>query len=173
MEFHAEVETDIRRPVPEVFEYLANAENFPRWAREFEAVDKLSDGPVGQGSLFLIRLKAHRTVVDVILGRDGNTNEPLETTVEWTEYDAPHKVSWDGTPIRRPPGNVTVKPRGSFIIEERNGGAHIRAVYEPDLDGVPKPLVPVLSWFLRKGRSKDFRRLKALLEAGGTTAGSS
>jgi len=42
----------IARPVDEVFEFIANFENVPKWNYYVLRVDKLSDGAIGQGTLF-------------------------------------------------------------------------------------------------------------------------
>ena len=45
-------EVEIARPASEVFDYLADGEKMPRWMKEFTAVEKVGDGPIGQGTEF-------------------------------------------------------------------------------------------------------------------------
>jgi uncharacterized protein YndB with AHSA1/START domain len=52
----------IRRPIEEVFAFLADFENVPRWNHAIESTTKTSPGPVGVGSSYRqIRLEPSRS----------------------------------------------------------------------------------------------------------------
>jgi carbon monoxide dehydrogenase subunit G len=52
----------IRRPIEEVFAFLADFENVPRWNHAIESTTKTSPGPVGVGSTYRqIRLEPSRS----------------------------------------------------------------------------------------------------------------
>src|SRR5690348_15824392 len=48
----AQVEIEINRPIEEVFDFLADARNEPRWLPGASGVEKVSDGLVGLGARF-------------------------------------------------------------------------------------------------------------------------
>ena len=45
-DFHAEASVEIARPSQQVYEFLINAENLPKWSPEIEKVVKVSDQPL-------------------------------------------------------------------------------------------------------------------------------
>ncbi|MCX6606452.1 MAG: SRPBCC family protein [Acidobacteria bacterium] len=45
-DFHAEASVEIARPSQQVYEFLINAENLPKWSPEIEKVAKVSDEPL-------------------------------------------------------------------------------------------------------------------------------
>ena len=170
MEFHAELEIDIDRPQAEIFEYLANAENMPRWSAEFQEMEKLTDGPPGKGTQWRFRLRQEPKHTDrwknAIMRRETPEPPPVEGMVEWVEFERPRVVGWQGPAIHRGPGNVHVAPKGRFVIEERDGGgSHVRYILEPTLEGMPGVAVPLFKRMLRKGRGGDLVTLKSIMES--------
>lgn len=145
----AEVEVHVARPPEAIFPYLSNGENFPAWSREFQRMDKLTEGPVGQGTTFRFAMRAGR--------------EPVVGTVEWVAFEPPRRFSWQGSTVQRKPGTVT--PRGTFHLEPAAGGTRVRVVFEPELRGLPRLVRPLLTWFVKRTWTKDLRRLKGILEA--------
>jgi len=146
LDAQAEVVVDL--PPEEVFPYLSDGERFPVWAREFKCMEKLSEGPIGRGTTFRFSMRGDRT--------------PVVGTVEWVEFDPPHRFSWHGTPVKRRPGNVT--PRGTFHIEPHNGGSRVRVVFYPELRGLPKFVRPLIVRVLERSWNADLLQLKGLLE---------
>ncbi|TSD46192.1 hypothetical protein FFI94_008465 [Rhodococcus sp. KBS0724] len=69
----------VSRPVPEVFQYLSTAENWPNWDNSIVESRQITDGPTGVGSRWQ---GASR-----ILGKR------IDWTAEFTEYDAPKRTS--------------------------------------------------------------------------------
>ena len=76
----------INRPVDEIFEFMANAENNPQWQSGTQEAVKTSEGPIGVGTTF--------TSVSQLLGKR------LESVVEYTTYE----------PNKRLAGKVTSGP---------------------------------------------------------------
>ncbi|MGH2809793.1 MAG: SRPBCC family protein, partial [Actinomycetota bacterium] len=52
-----EVSTEIRRPVEEVFEFVKEAENIPKWDHDLLKAEKTTDGPIDKGSRFHIEFE--------------------------------------------------------------------------------------------------------------------
>jgi uncharacterized membrane protein len=147
MAIHIETELEIERPAGEVFEYLANGENLPRWMEEFAEVEKVSDGPVGKGTTYRYKMK-----------------RGAASTFEWSEFEQGRKVAWEGPPVGAGMGKL--EPRGSFEVEPWSGGAHVRGTLRPQARGFLKLLSPLMARSIRMGSARDFMRLKLILEGG-------
>jgi uncharacterized protein YndB with AHSA1/START domain len=92
----------IDRPLAEVFGFLADFENLPRWNYAISDTRKISDGAVGVGS----RFRQTRTLP-----------APSEETFEVTEFERDHRISIRGalgpfhsevTYLLAPAGNGTM-----------------------------------------------------------------
>lgn len=162
MQCHAVLEVEIDRPAREVFDYLANAENYQTWAKEFEKVDKISDGPIGRGTTFRFRLRARPGLFGMIIGRtEGEGMPATESTFEWTEYEPPRRLAWSGPPLKRGPG--TIQPIGSFTVEGDDRSV-LQASYDPVVKGLPGFVKPIFTRLIKKERREDLDQLKQLLE---------
>jgi uncharacterized membrane protein len=73
----------INRPLGEVFEYVANFEDYPQWATEVVEAKKTSEGPLGVGTTY--------THFVQVLG------QRIESGYEVTEYEPNRKVSMKST----------------------------------------------------------------------------
>ncbi|HEY3437621.1 MAG TPA: SRPBCC family protein [Actinotalea sp.] len=69
---------EIARPVEEVFDYVADQRNEPRFNPAMTASAKLDDGPIGVGTRFQA----------TVLSR----GKPLAVTIEYTGFDRPHRI---------------------------------------------------------------------------------
>jgi len=54
---HIEGEIIIHRPVEEVFDFVADEHNEPRYNRKMPRAEKISDGPVGPGTRVHVELE--------------------------------------------------------------------------------------------------------------------
>lgn len=147
MAIHIETELEIERPAGEVFEYLADGENLPRWMDEFTEVEKVSDGPVGEGTTYRYTMKR------------GNVS-----TFKWSEFEPGRKVAWQGLPIDA--GMGSLEPRGSFEVEPMSGGVRVRGTLRPRPRGFLRLLAPLMARSIRMESARDFLRLKLILEGG-------
>ena len=68
----------IKRPIEEVFDFVADERNEPKYNPEMTVAEKVTDGPVGVGTTF------H----SVVAGRGG----PAEMTIEFTQFDRPRRI---------------------------------------------------------------------------------
>ena len=72
----------IARPPGDVFAYLATFENIPQWNYAISRTWKVTDGPVGVGSIY----RQERTVPT-----------HAEESFEITQYDPDHRIAIEGT----------------------------------------------------------------------------
>jgi hypothetical protein len=89
----------IDRPITEVFEFLADGTNDPKFSPRVQEIRKATDGPVGVGTVF------ESTVKDVGM----KTGRSFELTA----FEAPRKIRW----AERSKNMVTV-PDGGYDLEE-------------------------------------------------------
>lgn len=69
----------IKRPIEEVFDFVADESNEPQYNPKMTHAEKVSPGPIGVGTTF-------RSVMTGI-GRDA------EMTIEFTEFDRPRRIA--------------------------------------------------------------------------------
>jgi Polyketide cyclase / dehydrase and lipid transport len=91
--------TVINRPITEVFEFLADGTNDPKFSPRVQEIRKATDGPVGVGTVF------DSTVKDAGM----KTGRSFELTA----FEAPRKIRW----AERSKNMVTV-PDGGYDLEE-------------------------------------------------------
>ena len=137
------VETQIARPVHDVFAYATDPEHLSTWQTNTVSAQREDDGPYGVGS----RLReVHRAP----------GGKELESVVEVVEY-APDRAFAlevkEGTPIH---AHMTFDPA--------DGGTRMRFRVHGQLSGPMRVLEPLLGRQLRKQFTQQVATLKRLLE---------
>ena len=128
----------INRPQQEVFDFVSNLANNPKWQGNFISAEWTSEGPVGVGST--------QRSVSRFLGRE------IEATAEITIWDPPNQFAFklpkgpypvEGTNIFEPKGNGTqvtqtgtVEPGGFYKLAEGLVGKQINKQLETDLSAL-------------------------------------
>ena len=143
------VETQIARPVHDVFAYATEAEKLPSWQTNTLSATREDDGPYGVGS----RLReVHRAP----------GGKELESVVEVVEY-APDRVFAlevkEGTPIH---AHITFDPA--------DGGTRMRFRAHGKLTGAGRLIEPLVARMLRKQFAQHLATLKQVLEGAAVTA---
>jgi hypothetical protein len=95
--------TVVNRPITEVFAFLADGTNDPKFSPRVIEIRKTTDGPVGVGTVF------ESTVKDAGM--------KTSRTFELTAFEAPTKIRW----TERSKNAVTV-PDGGYDLEESGDG---------------------------------------------------
>jgi uncharacterized membrane protein len=140
-----ETSVHIDRPSDEVFDFIANFENNPRWQSGQVEARFTSEGPLRVGSTYDQAAK--------FLGRQ------IVSTFEVLEYEPGCMVKASST-------------SGSFpitftrIVEAAGDGAHVSAVVEGDASGFFKLAEPLLARMVQRSVKADYRNLKQLMEGG-------
>jgi uncharacterized protein YndB with AHSA1/START domain len=144
------IEMLIARPSEEVWAFVSDLERLPEWLEEFGAVTRESQGPTGEGTVFRYILEP------------GERSSILEI-VGW---EPGRRLAWDGPPLKSRGGGA--RPRGYFeVIDAGEGHTRFISCYQPMLTGTMSLLAPLIKRWLRKHRSTDTARLRALLEREG------
>lgn len=138
----------IARDIEGVFNFVADESNSPRW-EEVLASEKITDGPIGQGTEFRFKTATFQGVEEI------------------TDFDPPTRLTSRLVTALRP--NRTV-----LTFESVAGGTRIDHSFETELS-YPGALLGqgLLRWMMTasmsSGRNLAWRRLKALLESGSTS----
>ena len=133
----------INRPHEEVFAYISNSENNPRWQGGMKEARFTSHGPLGVGSTY--------AQMATFLGRR------VESTFEVIDYQPNGLIKATST-------------SGSFpitftrIVEPVNSGAQVSAIVEGDATGFFKLAQPLLAKMVQRSVDADYANLKQILE---------
>jgi uncharacterized protein YndB with AHSA1/START domain len=132
----------IRRPKEEVFNFLADLENIPKWNWAIQQTRKVSDGPVGVGT----RYHQLRTV-------PGRSHEDLEVTT----FQPPHRIG-----IRGRLGAFDAELE--YRLEEGTDETVVVNAVELHAEGAMKLLVPLGGVKVKASVAENLGTLKRVLE---------
>jgi uncharacterized membrane protein len=140
------VELEIDRAPAIVWEYMENAEHNPEWLQNMQLAKWITEPPVRIGSQY--------EQVASFAGKE------VRTTFEVTELDPGRRITISSLPGSSFPLRITrqLEPLG-----ERRCRA--RETAEGDAAGFYRIVEPVLRMLVRRNISRDYRRLKRILEA--------
>ena len=140
------VEIDIDRPAAEVFAYLEDAENNPRWIPNMRSCRWTTPPPIAVGSKYEQQSE--------FLGRK------IVTNFEVTEHQPGRAITIASRQGSSFPVTVTrmVDPRGA-------GSCHVTEVTEGDTSGFYAIATPLLRPMVVRNIRRDYRNLKRILEA--------
>ena len=137
-----EISTFINRPSADVFAYISNFENNPKWQGGMVDAWFTSEPPMRVGTSY--------SQVAVFLGRR------VESTFEVTEYQA-------GRLIKAKSIVSTFPITFTRIVDAENGGSRVTAIVEGDASGIFKLAEPLLAGKVNKSIHKDYENLKKIL----------
>jgi hypothetical protein len=140
---HIEGEIVINRPVEEVFDFVADERNEPRYNRQMRRAEQLTEGPIGTGTRFRAEM--------VSMGR------PVEMVIEFTGYERPRRLlSSTHMSAMDTSGGLTFDP-----IPE---GTRMRWSWDLQTRGALKLMGPMVTRMGRNQEQRIWTGLKRLLE---------
>jgi uncharacterized membrane protein len=140
-----DITTDVKRPVEEVYTYVADLRNAPQWQSWLQTVQQ--QGQTRKG------IKVHQS--GQWMGRK------LEFDSEITEYEPDRKFSFTASS----PFPYTL----SNSFGQHDGGTRIESQLLGEPGGFFKLAEPLVKKMAGQMWRSDYRRLKTLLEAGAAT----
>ncbi len=140
---HIEGEIEIARPVEEVFDFVADERNEPRYNPDMLRAEQTTDGPIGVGTRFAAEMRF----------RGGTT--PMN--VEYTEYDRPHRL---GSTSRL----STMEIHGMLTFEPAPAGTRMRWSWDVAPRGLLRFLSPVVARIGDRQERTTWAGLKRYLE---------
>lgn len=139
----------IDRPISDVFDFVADERNEPRYNQKMTRVEKLTEGPIGAGTRYLATVTSGRGATDM--------------TIETTEYERPYVL-----------GSVTTLDsmtiRGTLRFEDVGGATRMSWVWDLTPRGALRFLSPLVAAMGRRQEKAIWSGLKRELESGGRTA---
>jgi uncharacterized protein YndB with AHSA1/START domain len=138
-----ETSVQIERPIDEVFAYVSDPENFPRWNSAVRTVRKTSSGDEPVGSTY-----AMTRVLPT-----GRAENELEIAV----YERPREFG-----IRTLSGPTPFVYR--YTLSPRHGGTFVELDAEVELSGAPALVGPLARRAVKRGVDDNFATLKDVLE---------
>ena len=134
----------IKRDPAEVFAFVTNPTNSPKYQSGMQSAEWITDGPVGVGSTMKVKTR--------FLGRD------IESTAQITDWQPPTQQSFKtiGGPI---PMDITVK------VETQDGGALLKQKGQVELAGFFKLAEGLLRSQVEKQMEADLNALKLMMES--------
>ena len=136
-------EITIARPVDEVFDFVANEENEPRYNPHMRLAEKISEGATGLGTRFRTELRT--------MGRT------MPMIVEFTAYERPRRLA----SVTRSSMMLT---EGALTFDPVAGGTRMRWSWNVQPHGVLKFMGPLVASMGRRQELRIWTRLKRLLE---------
>jgi len=142
--FRIEGEIVINRPVEDVFDFVADERNEPRYNSQMRRAEQITEGPIGVGTRYRAEL--------VSMGR------PVHMDIEFTGYDRPRRLA-SATHVS------LMETRGGLTFAPVSGGTRIRWSWEVQPRGIFKLMGPVAAGMGRRQERRTWADLKRLLEA--------
>lgn len=134
----------IRRPIEEVFAFLADQTNAPNWQSGLLEVRRTTDGPVGIGT--------KHTAVRKFMGRR------MEATNEYVVYEPNKEVTFTGTAN-------SADFKHSYLTEVAPGGTKVISRMEMETKGLFGLAEPLITSSLRREFVSNLGELKDMLES--------
>ena len=139
-----DVQIVINRPVEDVFSYITNFENNPKWQSGMVSCTFTTEPPVDEGSRY--------TQVAQFMGRT------IESKFLVTRFIPNERIEFETTESTFPIQIVrSVKPL-------ENGITQVDAIISGQPGGLMKLFSPLVQPMMRRSIEADYARLKALLE---------
>jgi uncharacterized protein YndB with AHSA1/START domain len=144
-----EGEIMIGRPVEEVFDFVADERNEPRFNRQMSSAELLTPEPIGSGSRFHVEMRMLRRTVDL--------------TVEFTQFERPRLLGSTSRAATRG-GRGRMLTSGTLTFEPVPRGTRMRWAWQIETPGRMKILAPVIVRMGRRQEQRNWGSLKRLLE---------
>lgn len=133
----------IKRPLHEVFDFVSDFENMPKWNYYVTEVNKLSDGPIEEGTTY------HQT------------RKSDEQQFQISEFNPNERVAIETLP---PAPKLNMR----FRFEPVENGTQVVDEWQLEAD-VPAPFTWFAARKVKSAVSENLRKLKKLLETGQVT----
>ena len=138
--------TVIDRPIEEVFAFLADGENDPKFSPRVLEIAKTTDGPPAAGTVYASTVK------------DGGVKTKREFKL--TEFAPPTKIRW--TEVSK---NLVTASEGGYDLAPEGSGTRVTIFNVLEGHGMGKLIAPLALRSARKGADDFARSIKAAVEA--------
>jgi len=136
----------IDRPIEEVFAFLADGENDPKFSPRVLEIQKTTEGPPGVGTVYASTVK------------DGGVKTSREFKL--TEFEPPTRIRW--TEIS---SNIITAPEGGYDLAQEGEGTRVRLYNVLEGHGAGKLITPLALRSARKNADDFGNAIKTAVEA--------
>jgi uncharacterized protein YndB with AHSA1/START domain len=136
----------IDRPVEEVFAFLADGENDPRFSPRVLEIRKTTDGPPGVGTVYVSKVK--------------DAGMTTDREFKLTEFDPPSRIRW-----AEQSKNAITAPEGGYDLAPEGSGTRLTVYNVLEGHGFGKLITPLALRSARKGADEFAQSIKRAVEA--------
>ena len=136
----------IDRPIEEVFDFLADGTNDPKFSPRVLEIRKTTDGPPGVGTVYASTVK------------DAGMKTKREFRL--TEFERPSRIRWTETSK-----NIITVPEGGYDFTPEGSGTRLSFYNRFEAHGLGTLIAPLALRSAIKGADDFGRRIKAAVEA--------
>jgi uncharacterized protein YndB with AHSA1/START domain len=136
----------IDRPIEEVFAFLADGENDPKFSPRVLEIAKTTDGPPGVGTVYASTVK------------DAGVKTRRE--IKLTEFEPPTRIRWSEVSK-----NLVTAPEGGYDLAPEGTGTRVRFHNVLEGHGPGKLIAPLALRSARKNADEFGKAIKAAVEA--------
>ena len=136
----------IERPVDEVFAFLADGTNDPKFSPRVLEIAKTTDGPPGVGTVYRSTVK--------------DAGMKTKREFELTEFEPPTKIRW-----AERSSNLVTAPEGGYDLAPEGSGTRLRVYNVLEGHGLGKLIAPLALRSARKDADAFANRIKSAVEA--------
>ena len=136
----------IDRPIEEVFDFLADGTNDPKFSPRVLEIRKTTDGPPGVGTVYASTVK------------DAGMKTKREFRL--TEFERPSRIRWTETSK-----NIITVPEGGYDFTPEGSGTRLSFYNRFEAHGLGKLIAPLALRSAIKGADDFGRRIKAAVES--------
>lgn len=139
--------TTIDKPIDEVFAFLADGTNDPKFSPRVQEIRKTTEGPIGVGTVYESAVK--------------DAGMKSSRQFELTEFEQPTKIRW----TERSKNVITV-PAGGYDLEPAGEGATKMTIHNEFAGhGFGKVIIGLAARAARRDADAFAARIKAAVEA--------
>ena len=136
----------IERPIEEVFAFLADGTNDPKFSPRVLEIAKTTDGPSGVGTIYRSTVK--------------DAGMKTKREFELTEFEPPTKIRW--AELSK---NLVTAPEGGYDLAPEGSGTRLRVYNVLEGNGLGKLLAPLALRQAQKGADDFAAAIKRAVEA--------
>ena len=136
----------IDRPIEEVFAFLADGENDPKFSPRVQQIAKTTDGPPGVGTRYASTVK--------------DAGMTTQREFEYTAFEEPSRIRW----AERSKNAVTAPEGGYDLAPAGEGKTELTFFNVLEGHGFGKLIAPLALSSARKGAGDFARSIKAAVE---------
>jgi carbon monoxide dehydrogenase subunit G len=136
----------VDRPIDEVFAFLSDGENDPKFSPRVLEIKKTSDGPPGVGTVYASTVK--------------DAGMKTKREFKLTEFEAPTRIRW--TEVSK---NIITAPEGGYDLAPEGDGTRVTIHNVLEGHGPGKLIAPLALRSARKGADDFAQSIKRAVEA--------